>query len=595
MITPMSKYSFLVYHKEYKQFLEDLQNLGVLHIKEKAQEFDEQTQKALHQIKEINKTLKFLSRRTEEEKPAKEAKDALEIIQDIKNKQEEFDKIDQEQVTLKKDIEKAKPWGDFTEEMKKKFNALGLTPRFFTCRENKFNEKWKEEYYLEIINLQYGSYYFIILQEKDQEINIDAEETKLPAKALSELQKQYEENEKRKEEIEKTFDQYAEKYQETLRKKRQELQEHTEFNKAMINTEDHAESKIKLLEGWVPETKEQKLEEYLKGQDILYQVSKPGPKENVPILLKNGKYSKLFEPIGDLFSLPDYREIDLTPFFAPFFMFFFGFCVGDAGYGLFMLIATLILRNRVKPSLKPIMTMAAYLGGATVIMGLVSGTFFGINLINIKTLPFHDLALKPIEMFYLSIGLGIVQIVFGMFINMANKMKQFGFKHGLSLMGWILLIFTAAVFIGGEKLGWFQVEGMIKTIQNALYIVSLGLILIFNDPSKNVFASIGLGVYDIYNMVTGVFGDMLSYIRLFALGISSAILGLVFNQIAVQFLGIDYVGWLFFIIILLIGHGLNIFLASLGAFVHPLRLTFVEFYKNAGFTGGGKKYKPFSK
>lgn len=592
----MTKYSFLVYHKEYKEFLEDLQELGVLHIKEKTQEFDDQTQQALEQIKKINNTLKFLSRRTEEEKPAKKKADALEIIDDIKKKQEELDKIEQEQLSLKKDIEKARPWGDFTDDIKKKLNDLGLTPRFFTCRENKFNEVWSKDYYLEIINHQYGHYFFVILQETDQEIEIDAEEVKLPSMALSDLEKKYKTNEQHKEEIKETFDQYAEKYQEALRKKRHELQVNTEFNKALINTEDHAESKIKLLEGWVPETKEQNLVEYLEDKDILYQTSKPAPKENVPILLKNGKYSKLFEPIGDLFSLPDYREIDLTPFFAPFFMFFFGFCVGDSGYGLLMLIGTLILRSKVKPSLKPIMTMASFLGGATIIMGLISGTFFGVNLIELETLPFNnDMFLKPIEMFYLSIGLGVLQIVFGMFLKMANKMKQFGFKHGLSLMGWILLIFTAIIFMGGEEMGWFQVEGMIKILQNIFLIISLGLILIFNDPSKSVFASVGLGLYDIYNMVTGVFGDILSYIRLFALGISSAILGLVFNQIAIQFLAIDYVGWLFFIILLLIGHGLNIFLASLGAFVHPLRLTFVEFYKNAGFTGGGKKYKPFSK
>jgi V/A-type H+-transporting ATPase subunit I len=82
---------------------------------------------------------------------------------------------------------------------------------------------------------------------------------------------------------------------------------------------------------------------------------------------------------------------------------------------------------------------------------------------------------------------------------------------------------------------------------------------------------------------------------LFALGISSSILGLVFNQISIQFLSIKYFGWIPFIALLLIGHGLNIFLACLGAFVHPMRLTFVEFYKNAGFNGGGKQYKPFSK
>jgi len=102
------------------------------------------------------------------------------------------------------------------------------------------------------------------------------------------------------------------------------------------------------------------------------------------------------------------------------------------------------------------------------------------------------------------------------------------------------------------------------------------------------------GLWDVYSMVTGVMGDLLSYIRLFALGVSSAILGYVFNDLAMQMSGdIPVLSQLIFVIILLVGHGLNIFMASLGAFVHPMRLTFVEFYKNAGFKGGGRSYNPF--
>jgi V/A-type H+-transporting ATPase subunit I len=127
-------------------------------------------------------------------------------------------------------------------------------------------------------------------------------------------------------------------------------------------------------------------------------------------------------------------------------------------------------------------------------------------------------------------------------------------------------------------------------------IIAIGgfLILFFSDPEVNVFTRIGKGVWDVYSTVTGIFGDLLSYIRLFALGLSSAILGFVINDIAIQILGSSKIlGPLFFVIFLLIGHTLNILISSLGSFVHPMRLTFVEFYKNAGFKGGGEEYKPF--
>jgi V/A-type H+-transporting ATPase subunit I len=126
-------------------------------------------------------------------------------------------------------------------------------------------------------------------------------------------------------------------------------------------------------------------------------------------------------------------------------------------------------------------------------------------------------------------------------------------------------------------------------------IVAGLLILVLNNPKRNILINIGAGLWDVYGMATGLLGDILSYIRLFALGISSAILGMVFNSMAMSMKPDNIIlGPLVMILILVVGHGITIFMSSLGAFVHPIRLTFVEFYKNAGFTGGGKAYKPFA-
>jgi len=130
-------------------------------------------------------------------------------------------------------------------------------------------------------------------------------------------------------------------------------------------------------------------------------------------------------------------------------------------------------------------------------------------------------------------------------------------------------------------------------------IILLGsaiLFLFFNSPGKNLFLNFGLGLYDIYNMATGLLGDVLSYVRLFALGLSGGILASVFNSLATGMSPKDsIIGPLVTIVIFVIGHAINIFMDTLGAVVHPMRLTFVEFYKNAEFTGGGKKYNPFRK
>ncbi len=593
MITPMMKYSFLIYHKEYIPFLEKLQELGVLHIIEKKKDIDENIKLSLHQISEINKALKFLNKRAQEESAEKSEMDGLALVEKLNKLTDEITAMEQEQLTLNKEIQKAEPWGDFTPEMHEKFAKHHIKLRFFVCNEKKFNPEWEDKYPLDIVSIKRGYAYMVAFQRGANPIDIDAEEIKLPEQTLSELLAKDETGKNRLEEIEIIFDEYAIKYQDILKNTRKKLQEETDFDLAINHTEKQAEEKVMFLEGWIPQEQKEDLEKFLEEQNVYFISAQPDREDKVPIKLRNNKFSRLFEPIGDLFSLPDYKELDLTPFFAPFFMLFFGFCVGDTGYGLFILIATLIFRRKASKQLKPILTLASYLGVATILMGLVSGTFFGIELIKMETYPLKQIILEPLKLFWLSIAIGGLQIFYGMCIKAANQIKLGGLKYGLSTIGWLFLILTFGTFIGLEKVG-VNVESfaIVKKIGLGL---SFAMILLFANPEKNIIISVFSGLYDVYNMLTGVFGDLLSYIRLFALGISSAILGLVFNQIAAQVLGGSFLSYIPFIIILLIGHGLNIFLASLGAIVHPLRLTFVEFYKNAGFVGGGKQYKPFSK
>ena len=195
-------------------------------------------------------------------------------------------------------------------------------------------------------------------------------------------------------------------------------------------------------------------------------------------------------------------------------------------------------------------------------------------------------------MFNLALILGALQIIFGMSIKAMNQIKQFGFMHSLATFGWLIILIGSGIYTALIK---FEI---ISTNSIILYtILGIGgfLIVFFSDLEISIPARVGKGIWDIYSTVTGIFGDVLSYIRLFALGLSSAILGFVINDIALQILGSSAIlGPIFFVVFLLLGHGLNILISSLGSFVHPMRLTFVEFYKNAGFTGGGKQYKPFS-
>jgi V/A-type H+-transporting ATPase subunit I len=174
--------------------------------------------------------------------------------------------------------------------------------------------------------------------------------------------------------------------------------------------------------------------------------------------------------------------------------------------------------------------------------------------------------------------------MFGIVLKAVNSYRMLGWQYAILPVGWIIMLLGIIDFWGLKLAPDFN-----------LYIIIFGvaLILFFNDPKAGILGRIGKGIWELYG-ITGIFGDVLSYIRLFALGISSAILGFVINTIALKILGsAPIIGPILFVVFLVIGHAANLLISSLGSFVHPMRLTFVEFYKNAGFIGGGKEYKPF--
>ncbi|MBR3076225.1 MAG: ATPase V, partial [Bacteroidales bacterium] len=156
--------------------------------------------------------------------------------------------------------------------------------------------------------------------------------------------------------------------------------------------------------------------------------------------------------------------------------------------------------------------------------------------------------------------------------------------------------------VGGVVVGVLAMLKLLSTETVKWIVISLGVvsalgIFLFNDIKRNPLKNIGSGLWETYNTVTGLLGDVLSYLRLYALGLAGGMLGKAFNDIAAMTIGDGSFGfgWIAFIIILIVGHALNLAMCCLGAFVHPLRLNFLEFFKNAGYDGKGRAYQPLSK
>jgi V/A-type H+-transporting ATPase subunit I len=596
MIIPMKKYTFLIYHEEYFSFLKELQDLGVLHIIEREKDINDGLDEKHQLLNKIDKVIKFLEKRDVEPAGNCSYSNAQEVITDILNKQNELAGLKQELANVQKELINAAPWGSFSRETIDELNKNGLFLRFFSVSKKKFDENLIKNHHLDIISEDKRNIYFVVVQNEKEELNIEAEEVTLPRYSLTEIKTKEKEIEKQIEKTNRIFDHYSQTCVPLIKRERNAVFSNKKYFEVAKNAQEVADGKTKILEGWVPDSKKEQIIQFLNNNETYYYIEDATPDEPVPVLLKNNRFGKLFEPIGKLFSLPSYSELDLTVLFAPFFMLFFGFCLGDAGYGLLFILGAGLYKIKAKQEIKPMLSLVQILGMATVLFGIISGTFFGINLIDAEIAilkNYKELFLEPDNMFNLALVLGALQIVFGIAVKAANQIKQYGIMHALATFGWLIILVGSAIYFLLTESGYLASNSAI------IYsIISLGgfLILFFSDVNKGIAVRIGKGVWDIYSTVTGIFGDLLSYIRLFALGLSSAILGFVINDIALQILDSSpIIGPVFFVIFLLLGHGLNILISSLGSFVHPMRLTFVEFYKNAGFTGGGKAYNPFSK
>ncbi|MBO7288013.1 MAG: ATPase [Bacteroidales bacterium] len=602
MITPMTKLTMLIYHRDYKRFLIDLREHGVVHVHAKKETLQDEVMKAqMAEVKHVNNAVKLLSQQStvNGQKTLTTKLRNEELLNFIDSKFAEIDSIQQQIASLQKDDTIYDVWGNFPDEKIKQIHDNNWDLRFFSVPQSKYDEAWEQEFNAFIINEISGLKYFTTLTSKDKEVNIEAEAFHFPSLSKSEIKAKIEELTAKLNETRQYLCDISEDAIKKLNEYKILVQEDADFYKVSEAAQHLADDKIMALEGWIPTEIKSDTISWLNNEEIYFEASEPEKGvDNPPIKLKNRRFARLFEMIGNLYSIPTYWELDMTPFFAPFFVIFFGFCLGDLGYGALICLVTLalILSKKLK-DMNNVLWLGFFLGLGTVIMGTISGTFFGIPLLEVEGIPVLN-KLKSImfqpdglySAFYVSLIIGIFQILFGMCLKIINQIKLYGFQAAIPTIGWVVMLLGGIVS--------FLIDGIGVPFYTCL-ITGAVLVFLLNGPINSFaapFKNIGSGLWDTYNMATGLLGDVLSYIRLFALGLSGSILGLVFNDLAVSMKpDIPILGTIVMIIILLFGHTMNIALSALSAFVHPMRLTFVEFYKNSGFVGGAKEYKPFRK
>lgn len=626
MITQMKKYSFLVFHKDYNNFLTSLREAGVVHIQTKnAGGSDADLQSQLNLLQQVNKTIADASAYLPADSApvnyvSKEQVTALDfetLNKSFADLVEEKQSVETLLAQTRKEQERMAVWGTFSAEKLDSLKSAGYNVQFFTCSAGKYDASWEVLYNAFVVAEEGGRVYFVTINSSSEAFAIDAEEIILNEHNCEQLQADVNAQNGLLVAKQAQLEAWAIANIGNLKNYALEVQHGIDWSMAKLNTESLADDSLRLVEGYCPIDATDALDSMLATQDVYCQISDPTPDDPTPIKLHNNWFTHLFECLTGMYGWPNYGEFDPTPILGPFFLLFFSLCIGDAGYGLLLILAGyLIYKEKLKiemfSGLGPII-MA--LGVGTTIVGYMMGGFFGIDLyaatwypeaakiIMFKSwigtngvIPVAAMGQNFDVMMIFALVIGVVHICLAMTIKCICSTRRFGFKETISAWGWLILIVGGLLVIILSSLGCFGAK-VTSTLLIIIAAISALGIFIFNKPGRNPLLNIGAGLWDTYGMATGILGDVLSYIRLYALGLAGGMLGMAFNQLGTMVLGeTPNVGsWIGFVAILIFGHVLNLLMSCLGAFVHPLRLTFVEYFKNSGYEGSGKIYHPFKK
>ena len=606
------KYSFILLSGETEGFLEKLQELGVVDVTRSAKPVDDCSAAMLDTVVSDKKVIGKLEgldfTKDTEWNAIQQAGEAAVLEGDLavgaQTALVQLAELELAKSAAEKEMAARLPWGDFDKARLAQLESLGYAVRYYRVPEKKFSQEWAALYPLEVISEDKANVWFVTVAPKGDEYTFPVEPIAAPEgswkEAEAEVKALNEQIIKAKGLLVK-YQSEIPAMQETDRQRLVDL----EMYLAKASTEQKADNMLSVLEGFAPVENDEQLCKTFEEMGVLYIREDAAEQDNPPIRLKNGWFASLFEVLTGMYGMPGYKEFDPTPILAPFYLLFFAMCMGDAGYGLVLILFGLGVTKKLIniDMFKNIGPLISVLGVGTLVVGLVLGTAFGINLAEAAWYPSAlkkfmitgDIAGFPAQMI-LALGIGVFHICLAMVVKAIGYTKRFGFKENVSTWGWLILI------LGGLILAAVGMTNLLSPVAMKIAVIALAVvsglgIFIFNTPGKNPLANIGSGLWDTYNMITGLLGDVLSYIRLYALGLAGGMLGQAFNILGGMMVenGFGPINWLPFALIVLFGHTLNLAMSCLGAFVHPLRLTFVEYFKNAGYEGKGKEYSPLKK
>ncbi len=588
MIVKMKKVTLLLSRKERKSGLERLRKLGLLHVKNLQNPQSDEIDDLQAKIEAIGRVVGVLGRAESGVKRIDE-KRADEVVDRVNRLLHDNEKLVKELERLRNIHTWYEMFGRVSLEEIDRLRNEGIYLKFYSCDRSSI-KKIDDRKQIYIVGRERGIFYVVLITTDPQD-GLKFTEYPLPDIECSELEKRIGEIEKKISSTKTTLKKLG-RYRDSLNKHRSYLEKRLAFYRVLHGMAQ--EEGFVYIQGFCPVDNLSELKECAEHQGWAYVIQDPDDPSEVPTLIKTHRWLKIINPVFKFMdTLPGYNEYDISFWFLLFFSIFFAILIGDAGYGMLFIIFSFIASRKFRAVPREPFVLLYVLGGTTVLWGAISGTWFGFE--GIAHVPFLSSIIvdrvnsfaeeNTLFMMYLCFIIGVVHLSIAHGIRMVNMINSL---KALSELGWILILWSL-FFVAGKLV----LDRPVPFLTLPLLILGCFLTLTFTNYQKNILKGALATLGDLPLSVIGSFSDLVSYLRLFAVGYASVIVASSFNEMAIGDGIHSVLHGLMAALILFFGHTLNIILGLLAVIVHGIRLNMLEFSGQLNMQWSGRPYKPF--
>ncbi|WP_028320809.1 V-type ATP synthase subunit I [Desulfatiglans anilini] len=585
MIVSMRKMTFIGVEADKERFLARLQEVGIVHLlhpKEAAEPQD-----LVKTLARITETRKILSSKGMNHPPGEpgEPLSGQAVCQQREALAQRETLLQGEIAALKKEWSIQEVWGDFDLQQLEALRDRGLHLQFFRVSQKVFETLPLKGIHHRVAGISRGEVCFVTASLEP--VALPVPEEKIPSKTVSTIRKELDARTAELERIEAEYRRLA-AHLETLKRTEAELADLLEYQRAVLNAGSALDGSLFSVTCWSPLPEAELIAKIGPSFALHYFSEKPSESEQVPVLLSNKPAFDSGEDLVKVYSYPSYQDFDPSGFVLYCFAVFFGMIIGDAGYGLSLLAVTFLLQRKFKsssPFAVRFFRLMYLLSASVTVYGVISAGYFGLQID--KENPLWNLCLLDVSTKEGQNNAMILSIIIGMIHISLSHLIQFKNTRAYASLGWIITIWAGYFLVSGKMSG--APDNPAATYGT---IIGLVIVFIFSSRSRNPIFRILEGLNGLLGIVQ-VFSDVLSYLRLFALGIATVYMAQTFNTLAKGIVeGVPYAGWVLATLVLIAGHSVNLLLGVMGGVIHGLRLNFLEWYRWC-FTGDGLIYKPF--